>query len=47
MATAGIPTSVITALNLGDKIAAVKAYRDERHVSLREAKETIEYLQEY
>jgi ribosomal protein L7/L12 len=46
MATVGISTSVITALEQGDKITAIKAYRDEKHVSLREAKEAIEFLQE-
>ena len=45
LAAAGIPESVIAELRRGNKLAAIKAYLDEKHVSLREAKEAVEYIQ--
>ena len=41
---AGIPASVVTQIEQGHSIAAIKAYRAEKNVSLREAKVTIELL---
>ena len=38
---AGIPTSVVTHLESGNTLVAIKAYRDEKKVSLREAKATV------
>ncbi len=41
---AGIPAAVVTQMERGDNIAAIKAYRTEKNVSLREAKATIDQL---
>jgi ribosomal protein L7/L12 len=41
---AGFPPNVVEKIELRDKIGAIKAYRDEKNVSLREAKETVEYF---
>lgn len=43
---AGIPTSVVTHLESGNTLIAIKAYRDEKKVSLREAKAIIYQLME-
>jgi len=40
----GIPASVVTQLESGNTIAAIKAYRDEKKVSLREGKAIIDQL---
>lgn len=44
---AGFPASVVTEIERGNTIAAIKAYRTEKNISLREAKATIEFLMDY
>lgn len=41
---AGIPAEVVTQMGRGETIAAIKAYRTEKQVSLREAKATVDQL---